>query len=180
MTTSRVQSIWTQDGLSLVELSIVILLISFVLLLSTPRFGAVLVGQRLNSTGHLLTGMVRYLYDQATAKKRTYRLNYQLKEGEIWVTYMNDDGEIIEDQSSSFTRRRKLPTGIAFEDIVTPEKTVKEGQAYTQFFPTGLVDRCIVHLRTDDGAQLSVLIHPLSGRVTIEPGYRELEVVQAR
>jgi hypothetical protein len=24
------------------------------------------------------------------------------------------------------------------------------------------------------------LIHPLSGRVTIEPGYRELEVVQAR
>jgi Tfp pilus assembly protein FimT len=180
MTTSRVQSIWTQDGLSLVELSIVILLISFVLLLSTPRFGAVLVGQRLNSTGHLLTGMVRYLYDQATAKRRIYRLNFQLKEGEIWVTYVNDDGEIVEDQSSSFTRRRKLPTGIVFEDIVTPEKTVKEGQAYTRFFPTGLVDRCIVHLRTDDGAQLSVLIHPLSGRVSIEPGYRELEVVQAR
>jgi hypothetical protein len=25
-----------------------------------------------------------------------------------------------------------------------------------------------------------VLIHPISGRVTIEPGYRELEVVQKR
>jgi Tfp pilus assembly protein FimT len=178
--TSQVQNIWTQDGLSLVELSIVILLISFVLLLSTPRFGAVLVGQRLNSTGHLLTGMVRYLYDQATAKKQTYRLNYQLKEGEIWVTYMNDDGEFIEDQSSTFTQRRKLPMGIQFEDIATPTGIVKEGRAYTQFFPTGLVDRSLVHLRTDDGTQLSVLIHPLSGRVTIEPGYRELEVVQAR
>jgi hypothetical protein len=63
---------------------------------------------------------------------------------------------------------------------VTAGEKVKEGQAYTQFFPTGLVDRTIIHLRADDGAQLSVLIHPLSGRVTIEPGYRELEVVQAK
>jgi competence protein ComGC len=136
MMTSRVQIIWTQDGLSLVELSIVILLISFVLLLSTPRFSAVLVSQRLNSTGHLITGMVRYLYDQATAKKRTYRLNYRLKDGEIWVTFLNDDGEFIEDLSSSFTRRRKLPPGIQFEDVMTPEAIAKEGQAYSQFFPT--------------------------------------------
>src|SRR5215510_11042356 len=80
--TSRVQIIWTQDGLSLVELSIVILLLSFLLLLSIPRFGAVLVGQRLNSTGHLISGMVRYLYEQATAKKRLYRLTYHLSDGE--------------------------------------------------------------------------------------------------
>jgi hypothetical protein len=178
--TSRVQTIWTQDGLSLVELSIVILLLSFLLLLSIPRFGAVLVGQRLNSTGHLITGIVRYLYDQSTAKKRVYRLNYHLKDGEIWVTFPNDEGEFIEDQASPFTRRRKLPTGVQFEDVVTPAEKVKEGEAYTQFFPTGLVDRTIVHLRADGGTQLSVLIHPLSGRVSIEPGYRELEVVQAK
>jgi hypothetical protein len=178
MMTSRAQIIWTQDGLSLVELSIVILLLSFLLLLSIPRFGAVLVGQRLNSTGHLITGMVRYLYDQSTAKKRVYRLNYQLGDGEIWVTFPNDEGEFVEDQASTFTRRRKLPPGIRFEDVVTAAEKVKEGQAYTQFFPSGLVDRSIVHLRADDGSQLSVLIHPLSGRVTIEPGYRELDVVQ--
>jgi prepilin-type N-terminal cleavage/methylation domain-containing protein len=177
---SRVQNIWTQDGFSLVELSIVILLLSFLLLLSIPRFGAVLVGQRLNSTGHLITGMVRYLYDQSTAKKRVYRLNYHLKDGEIWVTFASDEGEFIEDLSSSFTRRRKLPIGIQFEAIETPMGKVTEGQAYTQFFPTGLVDRSIVHVRADDGAQLSVLIHPLSGRVTIEQGYRELDVGQKR
>jgi prepilin-type N-terminal cleavage/methylation domain-containing protein len=178
--TSRVQIIWTQGGFSLVELSIVLLLLSFLLLLSIPRFGAVLVGQRLNSTGHLITGMVRYLYDQSTAKKRIYRLNYHLQDREIWVSFPNDEGEFIEDQSSTFTRRRRLPTGIQFEDVVTPVEKVKEGQAYIQFFPSGLVDRSIVHLRADDGAQLSVLIHPLSGRVTIEPGYRESEVVQKR
>jgi prepilin-type N-terminal cleavage/methylation domain-containing protein len=177
---SRVQSIWTQDGFSLVELSIVILLLSFLLLLSIPRFGAVLVGQRLNSTGHLITGIVRYLYDQSTAKKQLYHLNYHFKDREIWVTFPNDEGEFIEDRSSSFTRRRKLPIGIQFEDIETPMGKVTEGQAYTQFFPTGLVDRTIVHVRADDGAQLSVLIHPLNGRVTIEQGYRELDVGQKR
>jgi hypothetical protein len=124
--------------------------------------------------------MVRYLYDQATTKKRTYRLNYDLKSGELWVTYLNDEGEFTEDRSSSFTRRRTLPSGIQFEDIVTPAEVVKEGRAYTQFFPSGLVDRSIVHLRTEDGAQLSVLIHPLSGRVTLKPGYRKLEVVETR
>jgi hypothetical protein len=98
----------------------------------------------------------------------------------MWVTYPNDEGEFIEDQASTFTRRRKLPAGIRFEDIVTVTEKVQEGQAYTQFFPTGLVDRSIIHLRADDGSQLSVIIHALSGRVTIETGYRELEAVQQR
>jgi competence protein ComGC len=131
MMTSRVQIIWTQDGLSLVELCIVILLLSFLLLLSIPRFGAVLVGQRLNSTGHLISGMVRYLYEQSTAKKRIYRLNYHINDGELWVTLPNDEGEFIEEQASTFIRRRKLPTGIRFEDVVSATEKVTEGQAYT-------------------------------------------------
>ncbi len=123
--------------------------------------------------------MVRYVYDQATAKKRLYRLNYDLKEGELWITFLNDEGEYVDDQSM-LGRRRKLPLGIQFEDIATPAEKVKEGQTYTQFFPSGLVDKAIIHLRTDDGAQLSVLIQAISGRVVIEPGYREAEVVRAR
>jgi hypothetical protein len=123
--------------------------------------------------------MVRHVYDQSTAKKRLYRLNYQLNEGELWITYLNDSGEFVEDESN-LARRRRLPTGVRFEDIVIPTEKVSEGQTYTQFFPTGLVDRSIVHLRADNGVQLSVLIHPLSGRVTIEPGYRAAEVVEAR
>ncbi|HXH14156.1 MAG TPA: hypothetical protein VNP04_30880 [Alphaproteobacteria bacterium] len=133
----------------------------------------------MNSSGHLITGMVRYVYDQATAKKRLYRLNYQVKDGEIWVTYLSDDGEFVDDQSR-MARRRRLPVGVHFEDIVTPVEKVQEGQAYTQFFPTGFVDRSMIHLRSDDGAQLSVLIQPLGGRVQIETGYREAEVVQGR
>ena len=176
--TYRVQTIWTQDGLTLVELSIVILLLSFILLLSIPRYGDVLGGQRLKSSGHLITGMVRYVYDQATAKKRIYRLNYSLKEGELWVTFLDDVGEFVED-FSPLGRRRKLLAGIRFEDIVTPREKVKEGQTFTQFFPTGLVENAIVHLRTDDGDQLTLFLHPLSGRVTIEQGYREEKGVAA-
>jgi prepilin-type N-terminal cleavage/methylation domain-containing protein len=178
--TSRVQSIWTQKGLTLVELAIVIFILSFILLLSIPRFGVVLVGQRLKSAGHFITGMVRHVYDQSTAKKRLYRLNYRLSDGELWITYLNDAGEFVEEDKANLARRRKLPTGVRFEDIIIPTEKVTEGQTYTQFFPTGLVDRSIVHLRADNGVQLSVLIHPLSGRVTIEPGYREAEVVQQR
>jgi prepilin-type N-terminal cleavage/methylation domain-containing protein len=177
--TSRVQTNWTQDGFTLVELAIVILLLSFVLLLSIPRFSAVLAGQRLNSSAYLITGMVRYVYDQALAKKRLYRLNYDLKAGALWVTFLNDKGDFVDDQTT-LARKGKLPPGIQFEDIAAAAEKVKEGQTYTQFFPSGLVDRAIIHLRTDDGAQLSVQIHPLSGRVTVEPGYREAEVVQAR
>lgn len=174
----RVQTSWTQDGLTLVELSIVILLLGFLLLFSIPRYIDVLGGQRLKSSGHLITGTVRYVYDQATAKKRMYRLNYSLKEGELWVTFLNDDGSFEEDLSP-LGRRRRLLAGIQFEDIVTPIEKVKEGQTYTQFFPTGLVDHGIVHLRTEDGTQLTLFIHPMSGRVTIENGYREEKVAAA-
>jgi hypothetical protein len=137
------------------------------------------VGQRLKSSGHLITGMVRYVYDQSTAKKRLYRLNYHLKDAELWITYLTDDGEFVDDQSR-LARRRKLPIGVQFEDVVTPVEKVQDGEAYTQFFPTGLVDPSTVHLRGDDGSQLSVLILPLGGRVQIESGYREAKVVPGR
>ena len=153
MMTSRAQIIWTQDGLSLVELSIIILLLSFLLLLSIPRFGAVLVGQRLNSTGHLITGMVRYLYDQSTAKRRVYRLNYQLSDGEIWVTFPNDEGEFVEDQTSSFTRRRKLPPGIRCS-----ERPIS--RATTSLFPVDTRAICSVEgLPRTNSASISLSIH---------------------
>ena len=177
--TFRVQTIWTQDGFTLVELSIVILLLSFVLLFSIPRYADVLGGQRLKSSGHLITGMVRYVYDQATAKRRIYRLNYSLKDGQLWISFLNDEGEFVDDLSP-LGRRQQLLTGVRFEDIVTPTEKVKEGKTYTLFFPTGLVDKGIVHLRLEDGEQLSLFIHPLSGRVKIEQGYRDEEVVAAR
>jgi prepilin-type N-terminal cleavage/methylation domain-containing protein len=176
--TFRVQTIWTQDGFTLVELSIVILLLSFILLFSIPRYTDILGGQRLNSSGHLITGMVRYVYDQATAKKRIYRLNYSLKDGQLWISSLNDEGEFVDDQSP-LGRRRNLLTGVSFEDIITPTEKVKEGHTYTQFFPTGLVDKGIVHLRSADGAQLTLFLRTLSGRVKIEQGYREEEVVAA-
>lgn len=177
--TSRVQTIWTPDGFTLVELSIVILLLSFVLLFGIPRYIDVLGGQRLKSSGHLITGMVRYVYEQATAKKRIYRLNYTLKDGQLWVTVLNDEGEFVEEESP-LGRRRSLLPGVAFEDIMTPTEKVKEGQTFTQFFPTGFVDKGIVHLRSTDGAHLTLFIQTLSGRVKIESGYREEEVLAAR
>ncbi|MBI3327788.1 MAG: hypothetical protein HYZ81_13940, partial [Nitrospinae bacterium] len=107
-----------------------------------------------------------------------YRLNYNLKAGELWVTFLDDAGQFAEDISSLGGRRRLL-MGIRFEDIVTPTEKVKDGQAFTKFFPTGLVENAIIHLRTDDGAQLTLFIHPLSGRVTIEQGYREEKMATA-
>ena len=177
--TFRVQTIWTQDGFTLVELSIVILLLSFILLFSIPRYTDVLGGQRLNSSGHLIMGMVRYVYDQATARKRVYRLNYSLKDGQLWISWLDDEGEFVDDQSP-LGRRRNLLSGVSFEDIVTPTETVKEGHTYTQFFPTGFVDKGVVHLRAIDGTQLTLFIQSLSGRVKIEPGYREEEILAIR
>jgi hypothetical protein len=83
------------------------------------------------------------------------------------------------DDQSPLGRRRNLLTGVSFEDIITPTEKVKEGHTYTQFFPTGLVDKGIVHLRSADGAQLTLFLRTLSGRVKIEQGYREEEVVAA-
>ncbi len=50
---------------------------------------------------------------------------------------------------ASPARRSRLPTGVTFEDIMTQQspEPVTEGMAYTHFFPHGMIEQTMIHLK---------------------------------
>jgi general secretion pathway protein H len=69
-----------------------------------------------------------------------------------------------------------LPRGITFREVQTghDEAPVTSGRAYLYFWPGGLTERASIQLRkgasTEDGDTLSLIVSPLTGKVTVKNG----------
>lgn len=159
-------------GFTLIELTMVILIMGILLAFSIPKLGH-LTGHNLNLSCRRLSSTVKYLLHRATVKRTIYRLNYDLKTNEYWVTYRDENLEFVADPSGP-GRRVKLPREVSFEDIVLVGRgTFAEGEVQTHFFPKGWVDETLVHLKDARGHQASVHILPLSARTKIYGEYVE-------
>jgi len=159
-------------GFTLIELTIVILVLAIFLGLSIPRLGH-LTRHNLRVGCRRLSGTAKYLFHRATVRRTIYRLNFNLKTNEYWVTFQNADLEFVED-SSVLTRKVKLPRDVSFEDIVIVGRGIfREEEARTHFFPKGWVEETFIHLKDATGRKASIHILPLSAKVRIYDSYVE-------
>ncbi|MFQ6079604.1 MAG: Tfp pilus assembly protein FimT/FimU [Thermodesulfobacteriota bacterium] len=161
-----------EKGFTLIELSVVLLVLAVLLAFVIPRFRD-LTEYEIKSSSRRLAGTIKYLFNEAAIRHVHYRLNYDLKKGEYWVTYPDEEKEFKEDPSILSSRVR-LPTNIHFEDIVTQHQgKVYEGETFTQFFPIGWVEETIIHLGDTRERHYSLLVMPLTGKVRIYGRYVE-------
>ncbi len=162
----------TERGLTLIELSAVLLILAVLLAFVTPKLRDV-TEYRIKRTSRRLASTIKYLFDEAAIRHTSYRLNYDLKRNEYWVTHLDEMKEFKEDRSILSSRVR-LPGTIHFEDIVTQHRgKVYEGETFTQFFPNGWVEETIIHLGDKRERHYSLLIMPLTGKVRIYDRYVE-------
>ena len=77
---------------------------------------------------------------------------------------------------------RPLARGIKFRSVLTAHDDAARtsGRGYLYFWPGGQTERATIQLRigdsTEDGDTLSLLISPLTGKVTIKDGPQDLEL----
>jgi len=168
--TPRVDDV--EKGFTLIELSVVLLVLAVVLAFVTPRFRE-LTEYDIKTSSRRLAGTIRYLFNEASIRHTHYRLNYDLKEREYWVTYLDEERQFKEDPSI-LSARVRLPGTVHFEDIVTQHAgKVYEGKTFTQFFPIGWVEETIIHLGDTRERHYSLLVMPLTGKVRIYDRYVE-------
>lgn len=123
----------------------------------------------------MLVGLARHLANRAAASRQTLFLHYNFKENTFWVTTYDQERNQVEVRSS-LEGKKQLPAGVVFADIVTPQfGKVSEGEVFTRFFPNGLVETSVIHLRNRAGKIYTVIIYPLAGRAKVYEGYVERE-----
>jgi general secretion pathway protein H len=162
-----------QSGFTLIEMTVVIVIISIIALVVLPRLP--FAHERdLKTSARTLAASLRYLGDLAISTKQHYRLRITLLTNEIAVTRVIPEGDELA-VSDGTLNQLELLDGIVFGDIVTPRLgKVTEGEAVLDFGPLGVEDLTVIHLkRTDDSNFLTVAVYPGSGRVTVMEGYQE-------
>ena len=68
-----------------------------------------------------------------------------------------------------------LKSGVVMADIYTPRllKPLERGKGYVYFFPMGMTEAAVIHLSDGKETFYSLIVHPLTGRVTVKSSYVE-------
>ncbi len=70
-----------------------------------------------------------------------------------------------------------VPYGLTVKDAIVNGRKFSTGKVVVRFYPTGLVDRTILHLEGGREGSYSIIIQPLTARVEIRNGHiEEIEV----
>lgn len=174
---------------------VVLALIALMAIVGIPKVSSIFK-LSLNSATRDVASIVRETYNSTMLTGKVHRLVFDLKEHHYWVevgpnTVLLDTKESKEKderkkrnqkesektqessgfmQDATLTKKKiPLPRGIEFVDVLTeasPEP-LKEGKAYAHFFPHGITERTIIHLKDIDNHEISLVISPLVGRTKL-------------
>jgi prepilin-type N-terminal cleavage/methylation domain-containing protein len=163
-----------QKGFTLIELAVVILLIGVFFLLAIPKFENI-TDVNIKSASRRLGGTVRYLYSEAVFKKNVYKLLFDIDNGEYWIQVL--DGNEFKIPADPFLRKKKLPEGVYFKDIITQRsagKTQKGSGEFILFMPTGFVEPAVIHLEAQGGVDYTIATKPYTGGTIVLDRYADL------
>lgn len=76
--------------------------------------------------------------------------------------------------ASNVTRKKNvLPRGVQFEDVTTEQSKdpITDGFAYTHFFPHGIIEQTVIHLKDTSNHKATLVVAPIVGRTKVIERY---------
>lgn len=154
-------------GYTLIELSLIILLIGVILVFVVPRLDN-LGDSRLRTTARKISGTIQSVYDESIMKKRPYQIVFDIANRKYSYSEIRDeDASIISESAGEIS----LPDRIYIKDIILETGgKITEDKVFIRFFPDGYVEKNTIHI-SDGKKDYTLATMPLSGKVRISEGY---------
>ncbi len=158
-----------KKGFTLIELMVVIVVLGVMMTLIIPQLGNIGDANLKRSARHL-TGMIRFLRDEAQAKKVKYRLRFDIQGGRYWAeefVRISDDTEEIKRLQTALTNEGSLAGQTSFKDVQVGSHP---DDPYILFTQDGWVEPAFIHLRNGDDKIFTLMVKPLTGDTELREG----------
>lgn len=157
-------------GFTLLEVVIVVTVLALVVGITLPRMPDV-GGTRINRSARKVSAALMLARSRAVSLRRYYRVDLDLEESRIGLSYFGPEGTFIEDDEL----RPVVLSEEHLADVVTGGGgKVLDGEGAIHISPRGQVEPSLIHLEDDHGRRLTVAPATFGGRVDISEGYLEL------
>jgi general secretion pathway protein H len=158
-------------GYTLIELIVVIILLGLIFGLVLPQFRESSLRDNLDSSSLRIIGLVENLRQKAVSEQVSYVLHFEIREKKLWFYATNASEEM---QELAMRNAYFLPADIEIEDIWSWSKGKLYDEAKILFSRKGYIEQSVIHLRSDDGRQLSLELTPFLGSIKIHEGYVDI------
>jgi len=155
-------------GYTLIELSVVVLLIGIMLLVAVPRVRDTLLNDDLKAVTRRLISSARELRYESVREQTDYILHIDLTNPAFW-SYPADT--TAEKRMELRKGAYRVPEGIRIVDVRQADQGKKtDGEVLVHFFRRGYVEPTIVHLAKDDRS-FTLVFNPFLQAMTVYEKY---------
>lgn len=156
-----------KKGFTLIEVAMVLLILSILLITAAPRLISFLASSKLETNVSRLAIYLENIRDEAVYKRRILILRCRIEEGNF--TLYAPSGE---KEKGVLMKPFDFPEEIRVLDIHLPGREKKSiGETLISFFPGGMADSALIHLKDNEDREVTLEISPLSRKVEIHEGY---------
>jgi prepilin-type N-terminal cleavage/methylation domain-containing protein len=194
------------DGFTLLEVIVVVALVALLSVFTLPQISAVFKVS-LRTSAREIASHTKEAYNAAVMTGRVHRMVWDLEKDEYWVESGPTDLTLDTEESKELEERRKrfgkdkdekpnnpftqdkiitrkkvpLPRGVEFVDIESEKDKapITEGIAYTHFFPHGMSEQTLIHLRDTSDHKVTLHVAPILGRTRMIEGSASLKEVMS-
>ena len=170
-------------GFTLLELSLVILVIGIILALVLSNLGIPKAKLEREKEIGRISQTIKYLYNLSQVQNEEISLLFDLDRNKFWAipfTGKNDDGKIqLAPQGMAgeyLIPEKRLSSSLKMEDIIDSKgNKITEGIMPLIFRPSGFVEPATIHFMDEKEKFYTLFINPLTGQSHIENGYLKEE-----
>jgi prepilin-type N-terminal cleavage/methylation domain-containing protein len=155
-----------QQGFTLLELMVVMLLISIVLAVAIPKFSGGAFQDPVNKMSRWMINTVRTLRSAAIQQQKVEGLVIDLGNRRMWpvTDAMSEEAALAAPPGNALS----LPDTVRYMDVQFPNQDrISSGTTEVRFYPAGYSDQVLIHLETDDDKKMTYLVEPLLPKVKI-------------
>ena len=163
-------------GFTLIELTVVILLVGFMLSFTLPRIRDAALSDNLKTTVRTLTSTIKELRYQAIKDNQEYFLKFSFDSKKFWSDspYLSE-----EDRAAAIKNAFSPPPDVSILDIcLKGDEKYLSGTIGISFSREGYISPGVIHLGSDDGRQFTLSLRPFLGNVDVLEEYVEIEDVE--